>query len=167
VIHRDLKPANVLVAFDGANNHQTIKLCDFDLPPGVGEGEAAPGAPLPPQPEPNRVIRLTFPRAQPEGAPPVVKEVLVGCTTVGKERKGGNAAYEVTLLGEEAQHFACAAPKGSASPGQQVAVGFTFTPVAGEQVGIPGIDAGRWGRVPRRARGQGRVRARGGRGRPC
>jgi len=116
----------------------------FDLPPGVGEGEAAPGAPLPPQPEPNRVIRLTFPRAQPEGAPPVVKEVLVGCTTVGKERKGGNAAYEVTLLGEEAQHFACAAPKGSASPGQQVAVGFTFTPVAGEQVGIPGIDAGRW-----------------------
>jgi hypothetical protein len=139
----------------------------FDLPPGVGEGEAAPGAPLPPQPEPNRVIRLTFPRAQPEGAPPVVKEVLVGCTTVGKERKGGNAAYEVTLLGEEAQHFACAAPKGSASPGQQVAVGFTFTPVAGEQVGIPGIDAGRWGRVPRRARGQGRVRARGGRGRPC
>ena len=68
-----------------------------------------------------------------------------GCTTVGKERKGGNAAYEVELTGEYAGHFECAAPKGSAAAGQTTAVGFTFAPEPPEErVGPKGIDAGHW-----------------------
>ena len=121
----------------------------FALPPALAEANAtealaatAPSAPAARQI--NRLIRLKFPRTA-SASNPSTKEILVGCTQVGKDRKGGNAAYEVELTGDFADQFACSAPKGSAAAGQTTSVGFTFAPEPPqERAGPKGIDAGHW-----------------------
>eukprot|EP00937_MAST-01D_sp_MAST-1D-sp2_P006935 g6935.t1 len=92
----------------------------------------------------NRLIRLNFPRSR-ASAEAAEKQIVVGCTAVGKDRKGGNASFDIELTGDVASNFACTQLKGSVAPGQQQVVGFTFVPDQSDaSSGLSGIDAGHW-----------------------
>merc|ERR1711939_1076731 len=76
----------------------------FTLPADLAEaGGAVPSRPL------NRLIRLNYPKSA-SASDPVTKEILVGSTIVGKERKGGNAAFDIELTGKHADRFTCTTP---------------------------------------------------------
>ena len=79
----------------------------FALPPALAEAKAIQGlttAPSASARQINRLIRLNFPRTA-SASTPSTKEILVGCTQIGKDRKGGNAAYEVELTGDLRTNF--------------------------------------------------------------